>query len=538
MKTVIIGLDGATFDIINPLASAGRLPVLARLMREGVSAPLRSTILPNSFPGWASCTTGTSEGMHGVFSPFIKNPSKYTVRAMSGRDIMTRPMWDILTEHGGRSIVLNVPTTYPPEPINGLMVTGMLTPGRGSEFTHPASLKKELLAEFPNYVIEPERIPDKHARANEFRRATEVRERALKFLMQKGEWDSLMVVFSVLDRAQHDYWADMDPAHPRHDPKTPPEFREFIHETYQRLDLAVGRLIEQLPPETRVLVVSDHGFCSELFEVRVNELLASAGLLTFKSPASRKNIARVRALKEKIARRISPAIPNGNVLDRKAEYGSGFLEEIDWPRTRAFFAQDKGVWVNLAGREREGIVSEDEFDSVIEETRSALLRLIAADDGEPVFEQVMRREEAFNGAWSSRLPDLVMVTRRDEYVYNERPSYGQVVVPADSTTGTHSRDGIFIAWGRDIRSGSTFAKQPNLRDVGPTALVSLGCPLTTDMDGRALTEIFDEMMEPPRQGTSYKQVAAATSEVSVQSVYNSREEAELRERLKALGYIE
>src|SRR5258705_4193189 len=147
MKTLIIGLDGATFDIIKLLASAGSLPVLSRLMGEGVSAPLRSTILPNSFPGWSSCTTGTSEGMHGVFSPFIKNPSKYTVRAMSGRDIMTRPVWDLLTANGGRSIVVNVPTTYPPEPIDGLIVTGMLTPGRDSPFIHPVSLKNELLAE-------------------------------------------------------------------------------------------------------------------------------------------------------------------------------------------------------------------------------------------------------------------------------------------------------------------------------------------------------------------------------------------------------
>ncbi|HLF84461.1 MAG TPA: alkaline phosphatase family protein [Blastocatellia bacterium] len=537
MKTVIIGLDGATFDIIEPLASAGRLPVLSRLMREGVSAPLRSTILPNSFPGWASCTTGTSEGMHGVFSPFIKNPSRYTVRTMSGRDIMTRPVWDILTEHGGRSIVLNVPTTYPPEPINGLMVTGMLTPGRGSAFTHPASLKNELLAEFPNYVIEPERIPDKHARANEFRRTIEVRERALKFLMQRGEWDFLMVVFSVLDRAQHDYWADMDPEHPRHDPNTPREFREFIHEIYQRLDSAVGKLIEQVPAETRVLVVSDHGFCSELFEVRVNELLASAGLLQFKSPASRKSIARVRSFKSKVARRFSPVVPNGNVLDRKVEYGSAFLDEIDWSRTRAFFAQDKGVWINLAGREGEGVVRENEFDGVIEDARSALLELVSPQDGEPVFESVMRREEAFNGAWSSNLPDLVMVTRRDEYVYNERPSYGDVIVPADSTTGTHSRDGIFIAWGRDIKTGATLGTQPNLRDVGPTALASLGCPLTTDMDGRALMEVFNDSAEPQRQGSSYK-TAAPTSEALVHSVYNASEETELRERLKALGYIE
>jgi predicted AlkP superfamily phosphohydrolase/phosphomutase len=533
MKTVIIGLDGATFDIIKPLASAGRLPVLSRLMRDGTSAPLRSTILPNSFPGWASCTTGTSEGMHGVFSPFIKNPGSYTVRAMSGRDIMTRPVWDILTEHGGRSIVLNVPTTYPPERINGLMVTGMLTPSRDCEFTYPASLKNELPAEVPDYVIEPERIPDKHARAEGFLRAIDAREAALRFLMRRGEWDFLMVVFSVLDRAQHDYWADMDSSHPRHDPKTPRQFREFIHKVYERLDAAIGRLVEKLPGDTRVFVVSDHGFCAELFEVRVNELLASAGLLKFKSPASRKSIARVKDFKQKIARRLSATETNGNMLERKVENGSAFLDEIDWSRTRAFFAQDKGIWVNLAGREIEGIVPESEFDSVIEEARSALLNLWSPKDGEPVFEKLMRREEAFSGVWSSRLPDLVMIPRRDEYVYNERPSYGDVIVPADSTTGTHARDGIFIAWGRGIRSGASFSAPPNLRDVGLAALVSLDCPLTIDMDGRPLIEIFEDAGETERKGSSYKEISGDR-----QTVYKAAEESELRERLRALGYIE
>jgi predicted AlkP superfamily phosphohydrolase/phosphomutase len=536
MKTVIIGLDGATFDIITPLARAGRLPVLSRLVREGASAPLVSTILPNSFPGWSSCTTGTSEGMHGVFSPFIKNPASYGVRAMSGRDIMTRPVWDIISEQGGRSIVLNVPTTYPPEAINGLMVTGMLTPGLASEFTYPATLKKELLDAVPDYVIEPERIPDRRARAAEFRRAIDVRERALKFLMSRGEWDFLMVVFSVLDRAQHDFWADMDPQHPRHDPNTSPEFRGFIHEIYERLDRAVGNIIEQLPPDTRVFVVSDHGFCSELYEVRVNELLAKAGLLAFRSPATRRTRARVISLKEKIARRLAPQKSNGSLLDRKVRYGSAFLDEIDWSRTRAYFAQDKGVWVNLAGRESIGIVSQSQFDSIIEEARAALVELVSPVDAEPVFEKVLRREEAFSGNYAGRLPDLVMVPRRDHYVYNERPSYGDVIVPADSTTGTHSRDGIFIAWGRGIRRDAAFADKPNLRDIGPTALASLGCPLTEDMDGRPLAESFAEEIETRRQGSSYR--GSQKNDSSIESVYNAGEEAELRERLRALGYIE
>ncbi|MEK6301449.1 MAG: alkaline phosphatase family protein [Acidobacteriota bacterium] len=530
MKTIIIGLDGATFDIINPLASAGRLPNLSRLMREGASAPLRSTILPNSFPGWASCTTGTSEGMHGVFSPFIKNRSSYTVRAMSGRDIMTRNAWDILSEHGGRSIVLNVPTTYPPEPIDGMMVTGMLTPSLASDFTYPASLKAQLLAAIPDYLIEPERIPDKHARAAEFRRSIDVHEQALRFLMSQGDWDFLMVVFSVLDRAQHDYWADMDPAHPRHDPKTPREFSEFIHETYERLDTAVGRLVEKLPADSRVFVVSDHGFCSELFEVRVNEVLAGAGLLAFKQ--GRQTRSFVRSFGEKLSRRLAPVRSNGSVLDKKVAYGSAFLDEIDWSQTRAFFAQDKGVWVNLAGRESKGIVRDSDFDEVVAEARDALLSLLSPEDGDPVFEKVIRREEAFNGLFAQRLPDLVMITRRDEYVYNERPSYGEKIVPADSTTGTHSRDGVFIAWGKGIAAGANL-EHPNLRDVGPTALRSLGCPLTTDMDGRALMEVFDDVSELPREGSSYRDAMPAEG-----SVYNASEEAELRDRLRALGYIE
>jgi predicted AlkP superfamily phosphohydrolase/phosphomutase len=470
--------------------------------------------------------------MHGVFSPFIKNKGAYSVRAMSGRDIMTRPLWDLLGQNGGRSIVLNVPTTYPPEQINGLMVTGMLTPGLASAFTHPDLLKRELLSVVPNYIIEPERIADRRARAAEFRRTIEVREKALSFLLGQGEWDFLMVVFSILDRAQHDYWADSDPSHPRHDPNTPAELREFINEIYEKLDAAVGRLIERLPAQCRVLVVSDHGFCAELFEVRVNEALAQAGLLTFKSNSTRKARAQIRSLKEKVSRRFSVARVEGNVLDRKVQYGGAFIDEIDWSRTQAYFAQDKGVWLNQAGRECNGIVGERDADRVLKSARDALIGIKSPIDGEPVFESVLEREEAFSGRWRDRLPDLVMVPRRDQFVYNERPSYDDVVVPADSTTGTHSRDGILIAWGSGIARGAKFATQPNLRDVAPTALRALGCPLTEDMDGRALIEIFVDRGVGTRRGSSYRHGDGAP-----ESIYTAGEESELRDRLRALGYI-
>ena len=100
-----------------------------------------------------------------------------------------------------------------------------------------------------------------------------------------------------------------------------------------------------------------------------------------------------------MARRLAPSAPVGNVLDKKVRYGSAFLEEIDWARTRAFFAQDKGVWVNLSGRESEGIVSESGYDDVVKEARDVIKSLTSQVDGQPVFERVMRRDEAFKGAW-------------------------------------------------------------------------------------------------------------------------------------------
>lgn len=454
---------------------------------------------------------------------------------MSGRDIMTRHVWDLLGEQQGRSIVINVPTAYPPEPLNGLMITGMLTPSMNSDWTYPAALKQEILGALPEYIIEPGRNPDKQARAEEFRRATQMHERATHYLMQGNDWDFLMIVFSVLDRAQHDFWSDMESSHPRHNPQTPEAFREFIPQTYMQLDAAIGRLLEKLPADCRLFIVSDHGFCSELYEVRVNELLASAGLLTFKSSALRRSRARMQSLKEKISRRLSHRPSQGNSLERKVLAGSAFLDEIDWSRTRCYFAQDKGVWVNLQNRESRGSVKESEFDSVIEEARHCLANLLSPVDGERIFERVLRREETFNGRYTHRLPDLVMVPARDEYVYNERPSYGEAIVPADSTTGTHSKDGIFIAWGRGIASGASFRQQPNLRDIGTTALAALGCPLTADADGRVIDEVFAEPVKLTRQGSSYRQ---GDSQNSDQPAYQAGEEAELRERMRALGYID
>lgn len=532
-KAVIIGLDGATFDIIDPMIAAGLLPNLKRLIDTGVSAPLRSTWHPNSFPGWASCTTGTSEGMHGVYSPFIKEPGQYGFRAMSALDIQTKTIWEILSERGRKVGVVNVPTTYPTVPVEGFLITGMLTPSHQSEFTHPPQLREELLAAIPDYIIEPRRNQDKAEKATEFRACLAARERALDFLLARHDWDFLMVVFSILDRTQHDFWADMDSEHHKYDPQG--KYKGFIKEMYERVDTAVGRLLAYIPHGTPILICSDHGFCASRYEIRMNEWLKEQGWLHYQDSLSWRARQKWTSFKAKFENKITVAPPAGwdNALDKKVARNRAVFEEIDWSRTRAFFGQDRGIWINLQGREAEGIVPASDYHKVREEMRQALKSLKSTIDGQLVFEQVLTREEAFQGRFRDTLPDLIMVTRDPRYVPLEGRSPGGVFIPSTTTSGAHAPYGIFIAQGEGIKAGVRI-KDAHLRDIASTALYAMGQPLTEDMDGRALQEIFtSEVTEKrpiQRQGSSYRDGIA-------DNAFNDDEQDEIKERMRALGYI-
>ncbi len=528
MKAVIIGLDGATFDIIDPMIE--RLPVLKRLMESGVSGRLRSTLHPNSFPGWASCTTGTSEGMHSVCSPFIKEPGQYAFRAMNATDIRTKTIWELLSERGRKVAVINVPTTYPTVPVKGFLVTGMLTPTLESQFTYPAHLRERLLTAVPDYQIEPRRNSAKAEKVAGFRACMEARKRAVDFLLKGSDWDFLMVVYSLLDRTQHDFWEDYDPQHHRHDPHSP--YRDFIPEMYERADAAVGQLLEHIPEGTPIFICSDHGFSASLYEVRMNEWLHKNGYLCYRDGLAWKARQKFGALRSRVEARIAPPAGWDNALDKKARRARAVFEEIDWSRTRAFFGQDRGIWLNLCGREAEGIVQPSEAHALATELRVELLKLRSPIDGQPIFERVLHRDEAFSGRYADCLPDLMPITRDSRFVPLEGRSTS-TVIPSTTTSGAHAPYGIFIATGDGIKAGEHI-EEAHLRDIAPTALFAMNEPLTEDMDGRALTEVFTAeglaKRSLRREGSSYKDSAGTGS-------YEDDEQDEIQERMRALGYI-
>src|SRR5688500_18966865 len=144
-RAIVLGLDGATFKVIDRLVAEGRMPTLERLARSGVRGTLESTIITNSFPAWSTCTTGVNPGKHGIFYALLRDKTRYGLKLMNSSDVKARRLWDLLGEAGLTSGVVNVPGTYPPQPIRGFMITDMLTPSLESRLTEPDALKGEML---------------------------------------------------------------------------------------------------------------------------------------------------------------------------------------------------------------------------------------------------------------------------------------------------------------------------------------------------------------------------------------------------------
>lgn len=524
-KILLIGLDGATFNLINPLIKKGKLPNLDKIIQKGVRGNLKSSLWPNSMPGWTSCFTGTSEGKNSIYSPFKRNVNSYKFKPVSSIDIKTLSIWDILSDQGYKNIVLNVPMTYPPYKIDGLLVSGMLTPSIKSNFTHPSTLKQELLEKIPDYKIETDRSLHKNERTQEFLKCINRRKDLSCYLLSKYNWDFAAIVFSTLDRVQHDFWADMDIKHPMHDENT--EYSDFIYSVYEELDKAIGQLLQIVDSDTTLFVVSDHGFGSCKYQIMINTWLEKEGFLKYRNNVRRKLSMVYRNFCKRISQSIS-INSEKTVLQRKVASKEGFLDFIDWQNTKAYFGIDKGIWINLKGEYPKGIVDRKDYDRIRSEIQQGIMEIKSVDTKEKIFESVLMKED-FKGQYSHGMPDLFPILQNFEYMPNERMS-SDVIKPWDSTPGTHNLYGILIVKGNSIKENKEI-KGAELKDISPTILYEMGIPLTEKMDGKILFDIFKTSNKDiTRKGSSYKQTQKNNG-------FTSEEEKIINKRLKELGYM-
>jgi predicted AlkP superfamily phosphohydrolase/phosphomutase len=539
-RTVVIGLDGFAFLVVDRLVARGEMPVMARLMREGVRAPLRSTLMPNSFPGWSSCATGCNEGKHGIFMPLVRRADNFSMKAMDSTDIRVKTVWEVLSDRGRRSVVVNDPCSFPPQAIDGWVVSGMTTPDSAADWAHPRELKAELLREVPGYVVDVSLYGKPRARIlQELTESAAERLRAALHLLRSRDWDLFWVTFTESDRVQHRFWADQQVDHPKH----LPEFPDAVDGIYRQLDAAVGEIAAAMPAGARLFIVSDHGFGPFYCSFNATGWLLDMGYAAQRGARAQVKRALARmgmldytaALFNRMRRLVEPEARHGvdKMRDEAAAVNSGAIySSLDWSRTRAYATLDGGIRLNLRGREPHGAVRPEDAGALAREIRGKLTTL-KYPNGEPVFEKVLLAEEAFSGPMRERGPDIVMPVRWGAY---RGPVRGQrYLTGRHRNSGEHAPYGVFVAWGDGI-ARSADVGEPRLMDVAPTVLYSLGEPPTVEMDGRALVEAFEPSFRTGR--STAPRGSSARSESPSDPALTADEEALVEERLRGLGYIE
>ncbi|MFI5318460.1 MAG: alkaline phosphatase family protein [Myxococcota bacterium] len=540
---LVLGLDGAVFSVLRPLAEAGRLPNLARLMAEGAHAPLASTLPAMTFPAWSSFWTGLAPGRHGLFDFTQKLPGEYALRFANAADRNGASLAQRVCDAGGSVLVLGLPATFPPERVRGLLVAGWDAPvSAGSDASRASD---PALYRAVEQRVGPWMTPDLdegahgeawHERAIDvllarIERKTRFALEALAQLRARGDAPDLMcVVFSESDTVCHHYWRDHDARSPRHEPGVGAKRRGAIEAVYVALDAACGELRRAFGESTACFALSDHGAGGAAREiVHLGRRLAECGLLVRKRASVRS--AAARAARELALRALPPrarelAFRRLRGAAARIESAARFADN-DWAKSVAFSEDvntQPGVWINLAGREAEGCVAPADYERVRDDVIAALGDWKLPDSSAPVVARAQRREEIYQGPHVGRAPDIVL-----ELALHE--GYGLALVPTPwqgagpsvrrleahelgggkgrGMNGVHTPHGIWLQANTDSARG--VLGPASIVDTAPTILRALGLGFEA-LDGSAL-------------GGDGR-------------AYSAAEQALVAEQLRKLGYLE
>lgn len=540
-KTLIIGLDGATFTILSPLMAQNRLPNMEKMMARGSSGILESTIPPVTAPAWLALATGMHPEKTGVYDFFIKRDAQYHLRSLNSSYFQGRSIWDQLSNHGRTVGLLNYPLLRPPYPINGVMVSGIgAVPGE--EFTYPSSLKEDfnkLLGSHYEIMLplNESKYEDTAVLLRDIYIVLDKQVKVAEHLLLQKKWDFFWIVLSVTDWVQHFFWRHIDKTHPLNEGVKSDSITNDFESFWVKIDETIGRLNEIVGPETNILIISDHGFGPHNQIFRLNGWLEQQGYLVRKKNSSltafRQTVNKgLQALALKTSRfKLIPPIFYKFGRRSLEKVKVDVSDQIDLAQSLAF---DPGhtvpmgcIYIN-----HQRVTNPAERKVIADEI---INKLKSWGQGNSVEIQTWQ-PDIVSANNTFQLPDVIVGINNwacqiikdsfDGPIFENRPHTIRI-------TGSHRMEGIFICSGPDIQS--TNLNNASIYDIAPTLFYMFDEVVPSYADGRVLTEIFE-----PTYLTNHPvklENSASWKTGGKEKNYEQSEEEAIKKQLEDLGYM-
>jgi predicted AlkP superfamily phosphohydrolase/phosphomutase len=455
-RIAVIGLDCATpmllFDRL-----ANETPNIQALLQRSMHGELESITPPITVPAWACAMTGKTPGQLGIYGFRNRKDTTYEGLAIATSLAVKEPaVWDQLGEAGRRSLLIGVPPGYPIKPIEGWRVSCFLTPPSADRYTHPADLRSEVEDVVGDYIFD---IPNFRQQGLDFvltqcHEMTKKRFALARHMVQAKPWDFFMMVEMGPDRLHHVFWQYCDPEHPRYEPGN--RYETAFRDYYRLLDREVGSLLETLPDDAAVILMSDHGARAMSGGVLFNDWLMQEGYLAMEGS-------------------VTEPTPIAKA-------------PIDWSKTTAW--GDGGyygrLFLNVRGREPEGTVEPEDYEKVRAEIAGKLEEM-RDPDGNPLGTRVFRPENVYPEV-RGVAPDLIVYFGDLEWRSVGTVGFGEVFTQENDTGpdgANHDRRGVFAL---SNLQGVSPGKAEGLRliDVGPTLMELFGVPVPEGVEGRSM----------------------------------------------------
>ncbi len=511
-RTFVVGLDGASWRLLDPWLAAGDLPNLAALREAGSWAGTRSCLPPVTFPNWKCYAAGKDPGGLGVFWFEHVDLAEGRIEVAEGGDFQSAELWDYLNDEGQSAGVVNMPTMYPPREVDGVVVAGGPDAVEGeyrsidSGYTYPEDLAAELRERF-DYEVHPDPLlsgnDERGAEVDAILDLLDTRFEVALALFEERELDFVHVTLFYLNVLQHFFWDE-----------------EPTKRAWELVDEWLGRLREL---DCTLVLMSDHGSAPTTTEFYVNEWLAGQGYQT-RTRTVDDSLARVGLDRETVLRvakrfglvdtlarvvpeRVQKLVPQSDGLKRDRK-----LDAVDLPRTKAVASGQGPIYVNPAF-DVDGVAGQLVAD----------LRTVEDEQG-PLFDGVYRGEEVYAGPYVEEGPAVVVDMRPGVHV-NDGVGGGQVTTGPDRWAAENTRHGIFVASGPAFEARGELDRV-SILDIAPTILAAHGCAVPADMTGDALPVLAGDP-DPTRRDplpAPGEEDRDAGEEVS--------------ERLQQLGYME